>query len=163
VKTEIKSQLLASVQTLQQCFDTCPDSEWQESHNDAPFSQVLFHTLFYLDFYLCPNVCAFKTQNFHVQNKEMFRDYEELEYKKAEQLYSKEEIKLYLDFCYDKINIFFEELTTDMYTKNSGHKNLNIFELLLDIMRHVQHHAAQLGLRIQQITGKELKWISQGK
>ena len=32
-------------------------------------------------------------------------------------------------------------------------------ELSIQVTRHVQHHAAQLGLRVQLITGKELDWV----
>jgi hypothetical protein len=42
------------------------------------------------------------------------------------------------------------------------HNNLALGELLIYITRHTQHHAAQLGLRVQQITGQELKWIRAG-
>jgi hypothetical protein len=42
------------------------------------------------------------------------------------------------------------------------YKNMLLMELLIEIARHIQHHAAQLGLRIQQITGKELQWVNSG-
>jgi hypothetical protein len=156
----IKKQSLAALMTLKQCIDNCPDKEWHESHKDAPFSQVIFHTLFYTDLYLSKDAEEFKKQLFHLNNKNIFRDYEELEYKKPEQIYTKEEIILYYDFCYKKIIDYKEN---DL-TMKSNFGNITIYEkIICGIIRHLQHHAAQLGLRIQQITGKELEWINTKK
>jgi aspartyl-tRNA synthetase len=157
----LKKQMLAALSTLYQCIETCPKSEWDQSHNDAPFSQVAFHTLFCIDYHLSKNENEFKSQLFHEKNKNMFKDYEELEYKKAENLYTKDEIDNYMAFCYEKIeNIYNTENIELNSTENP--KNMSFIELSIYITRHIQHHAAQLGLRVQQITGKELKWISSG-
>jgi hypothetical protein len=162
VKQTLRNQMLAALATLNQCMQNCPADEWQKSHNDAPFSQVLFHTLFYTDFYLSPNEHEFKLQLFHRQNKAIFRDYEEFEYKKSEQIYTREEILVYLKFCHDKINKYFDEIKDSNLSEKYSAKNMTFMELSIYNTRHIQHHAAQLGLRIQQVTGKELKWISSG-
>jgi hypothetical protein len=162
MKQILRNQMLAALATLNQCVKSCPDNEWQESHNDAPFSQVLFHTLFYADLYLSPNVQEFKSQLFHLQNKTIFRNYENLEYKKAEEIYTREEILAYLKYCRGKINKYFDEITDGSLLEMGPYKNMPLMELLIEIARHIQHHAAQLGLRIQQITGKELQWVNSG-
>ena len=162
MKELLKNQMLAALATLHQCIIFCSDDKWEESDNDAPFSQVLFHTLFYIDYYLSLNENEFKTQQFHKDNMNIFRAYEELEYKKAIETYTKNEIKLYFDFCYNKINGYFEIIENKDLIAKTGIKNMKIMELLIYITRHIQHHAAQLGLRIQQKSGKELKWISSG-
>jgi hypothetical protein len=153
-----KKQLLASLATLGHCVETCPKSEWNQVHGDAPFSQAAFHTLFYVDYYLSPDEAGFKSQAFHAEYAAMFRDYEELEDKKAVHTYSLEEIKTYFEFCRQKIM----SLEVGDALKTSTHKSFSFLELWIYVARHTQHHAAQLGLRIQQITGKELKWFSQG-
>jgi hypothetical protein len=162
MKQTLRNQMSAALATLNQCIQNCPDTEWQKSHNDAPFSQVLFHTLFYTDFYLSINEHEFRLQLFHKQNKTIFRDYEELEYKKPEQIYTKEEILVYLKFCYDKINKYFDKTEGNDLLEKSSIKNMTFMELLIDNTRHIQHHAAQLGLRIQQVTGRKLKWVASG-
>jgi hypothetical protein len=91
----------------------------------------------------------------------MFKDYEELEYRKAENLYTKGEIDNYMIFCTEKIENMYNNENIELNNKDNT-KNLSFMELSIYITRHIQHHAAQLGLRIQQITGKELKWISSG-
>ncbi|MCL2214600.1 MAG: DinB family protein [Treponema sp.] len=162
MKEIIENQMLAALATLKQCFDNCPDTEWEESHNDAPFSQVMFHTLFFTDYYLSVNEIEFKLQKFHIDNKNLFRDYEELEYKKAEHVYSREEIKKYFDFCFNKVKKYFKDNKSGIFTEDSAFIKMTVCELLIYLIRHIQHHAAQLGLRIQQITGKELIWVSSG-
>ena len=163
MKELIKSQMMAALATLKQCIENCADSEWQESHNDAPFSQVLFHALIYTDLYLSKDVPEFKAQQFHIDNKNIFRDYEELEYKEPVELYTKEEIKLYFDFCGNKIDEYFSKLETGNLMEESSHLGkMKNAELLIYITRHIQHHAAQLGLRLEQIGGKEQKWIKSG-
>ena len=79
IKALIISQMTASIDTIKYCIESCPDSEWQEAHTDAPFSQVTFHTLFYADFYLGRDSVPFKEQSFHRTHKNIFRDYEEME------------------------------------------------------------------------------------
>jgi hypothetical protein len=153
-----KNQLVASLATLRQCVETCPDSEWNEVHGDAPFSQAAFHALFCMDYYLSPDEAGFKNQSFHTQHAAMFKDYEELVYKKPVHTYTLNEIQTYLEFCRQKIM----NLDIDDALKTSTHKNFSFLELYIYVARHTQHHAAQLGLRIQQITEKELKWFSSG-
>ena len=158
----LKNQMLASLATLNQCVKNCPDAEWNESHRDAPFSQVLFHTLFYLDYYLSRDVEEFKAQKFHCGHKELFRDYEELEYREAQEIYSRDEIETYIDFCRKKIEGFFGEANERDPLEKTGFRNRTVLEVVIDNTRHVQHHAAQLGLRVQQITGKCLQWVAWG-
>ena len=46
--------------------------------------------------------------------------------------------------------------------KSDVWKNMTKIERYLNSIRHIQHHAAQLGLRLQFITGKEMDWLSRG-
>jgi len=162
MKEMFQNQIMASLATLNQCIDNCPDAEWDKPHNDAPFSQVLFHTLFYIDFYLSMNEKEFKLQRFHKENFKLFRDYEELEKIKPIEQYSKNDIKDYLNFCRNKVDDYFFKIENDRLLDESSFKKMKIMELLIYVTRHIQHHAAQLGLRVQQVTGKKLNWVSSG-
>jgi hypothetical protein len=158
----LKGQMLAALSTLHQCIETCPREEWDQSHGDAPFSQVVFHTLFYIDYYLSIDEDEFKAQPFHAENKAMFRDYEEMEYKKAENLYTKDEIDRYFAFCHEKIEKLFNNALAVKADVEQQCQDMSAVELIIYVTRHIQHHAAQLGLRVQQITGGELKWVRSG-
>jgi hypothetical protein len=168
METDIKgvfaNQLEAAICTLNQCVDNCPKKEWHEKHEDYRFSQVVFHTLFYTDYYLSKNEDDFKSQDFHKENESLFEGYEELEDRIPQRIYTREEIDKYFSYCRTKIRLAIESEDEESLSGNSGfeHKNMTRAELYVSLIRHIQHHAAQLGLRVQRITGRELSWIQSG-
>jgi len=162
MRDALKNQMLAALATLGQCAENCPDSEWGESRGDAPFSQALFHALFYADFYMSDGAGDFRSQPFHAERVGMFRDYEELEDREPRETYSRAEITAYLDFCRAKAAAYFAEVSDDGLLAQSGHRGMSRAEIAIYSTRHVQHHAAQLGLRLQQAGGKALRWESSG-
>ena len=70
INEALVSQLKASLITLKNCIESCPIEEWDKNHNDYPFSQVVFHTLFYCDFYLSKNEDEFKNQESRIPHQE---------------------------------------------------------------------------------------------
>ena len=162
IKNALRHQLKAALNTLGQVIGTCPDAEWQKEHGDAPFSQVVFHALFYADFYLGRDSLPLKDQPFHQTHQETFADYEELEDRKPVRLYKKEFCRDYLAHCLAKVDAMLEAETMKSLMDESGidFRHCTRMELFIYNERHIQHHAAQLGLRIQQVTGEELKWLS---
>jgi hypothetical protein len=162
IKSALSRQLRAALNTLGYAIEICPDSEWQKPHGDAPFSQVAFHCLFYADFYLGRDALPFKDQSFHKSHQRDFADYEELEDRKPIRLYEKPFCREYLAHCLAKVDAMLETESLESLARDSGidFRHCNRMELYIYGERHIQHHAAQLGLRIQQITGQELKWFS---
>jgi hypothetical protein len=158
------SQLLASLATLRNCIESCPSDEWDKSHGDYPFSQVAFHALFYFDYYLSEGDEDFKAQAFHIQNKAVFADYEELEDRKAKNLYERPFLKRYCDHCAAKADDRLRGRSYEELAEACAYpwRNMSRLELFIYTARHTQHHAAQLGLRLQSITGQEMKWVSKG-
>jgi hypothetical protein len=160
----LASQMLACIYTLKDCIDRCPPNEWHEKHNDYPFSQVVFHTLFDCDFCLCDDKEQLKKQDFHIKNSLIFADYEELEDKPKTHLYEINFINDYYAHCVHKIKEVIKSKTNDeLLVQNSDiYKNMTKAERLINAIRHTQHHAAQLGLRLQYLSGTEMAWISRG-
>ena len=164
INESLVSQFNASLITLENCIDSCPPEEWNQSHGDYPFSQVVFHTLFYCDFYLSKNEEIFKTQEFHRNHKDTFADYEELEYRLPVRLYDKAFIKEYLEYCKEKIKVEVKNFRIEdlLNVREESIRKMSKLELYIYVIRHIQHHAAQLGLRIQFVIKKEMKWVSRG-
>ena len=162
IKNALLNQIKAALNTLEYAIKMCPDSEWQSKHGDAPYSQVVFHTLFYADFYLGNDSIPFKDQTFHKENSDIFADYEEMENREPVKIYKKSFCIDYLSFCLLKTDRMVEAETLETITGESGisFRKCSRLELYIYAERHIQHHAAQLGLRIQQITGEKLKWYS---
>ena len=160
----IASQMLASLYMLKDCINRCPEKDWNERHNDYPFSQVVFHTIFDCDYSLSDNEVEFRQQDFHKNNREGFADYEELEDGIRKNLYDREFVNRYYDFCKEKVTSVIEtKLDLDLIVPNSDvYKNMTKIERYVNAIRHIQHHTAQLGLRLQFVTSKEIEWISRG-
>ena len=129
-----------------------------------PFSQVVFHTLFDCDYSLCENDDELKEQIFHRKNRDSFSDYEELDDRIKQHLYERDFINRYYEHCKEKVVSSIEtKVNTDLIKLNADvRKNMTKLERYINTTRHTQHHAAQLGLRLQFATGREMDWISRG-
>jgi hypothetical protein len=164
IQTALAAQLGAALDTLAYCVEQCPEDQWQESHGDYPFSQVVFHTLFFCDFYLSGSMGEFRSQAYHTARPGFFKDYEEFENRKPVNLYERQAIMEYLGFCKAKAYSFLEASTDGQLYAVAHHKKgtMSELELVVYLTRHIQHHTAQLGLRLQLMTGKEMPWFSKG-
>lgn len=160
----IISQMQAALHMLKSCIDRCPDNEWNEKRGDYPFSQVVFHALFDCDYHLCDHKKDLKEQIFHIENATIFSDYEELEERMATRVYEKAFISGYHEHCKMKVEEKINGATLEeMLEPNSDVRgNMTKMERYLNTTRHIQHHAAQLGLRLQFVTGEEMDWVSRG-
>ena len=164
LKHSLIAQYKAALATLGQAIERCPETEWHEAHGDYPFSQVVFHTLIFTDLYLEGERGALEDQPFHQEHREFFRDYEELQPVEPTQLYDRSGCEEYLAFCTDKCERMVGSETDESLFGPSGFERRPPTRLELHIynIRHIQHHAAQLGLRLQPITGRELDWVKRG-
>ena len=160
----LASQLLAGLDMLKDCIDRCPVAQWNEPHNDYPFSQVVFHTLSDCDYNLCASPEAWHAQDFHRHNRAFFPDHQSIEDQVLRNAYEREVIYRYYTHCRERVVEVVEPQTlADLTAPNADiDRNMTRFERYVNGIRHVQHHAAQLGLRLQGITGTEMEWISRG-
>ncbi len=157
----LKSQLTASLLMLKDCIDRCPQEEWHERHDDYPFSQVVFHALFDCDLNMCEDEKELKSQQIHEEHKEEFGNYEELEGRIAAKVYAQEFIKKYYLHCLEKITVALDQKTNDelLISGSDYYRTMTKMERYVNCIRHTQHHAAQLGLRLQFVTREEMEWV----
>lgn len=163
-KQLITSQFEASLCTLAHCVELCPDASWNALVARFPFCQVAFHTLFFTDYYMGPNAESFTQQPFHIANSALFGDYEQMQDCEPVSLYDKPQIRTYLEFCRGKV---VETITAETEETLSApaqfvRRNFSRAELHVYNMRHVQHHAAQLILRLRLDAGVDIPWIGAG-
>src|SRR5262245_36432442 len=92
------SQFEAALSMLAQCIARCPVERWQAPVACYPFSQVVFHTLFYTDLYLGARPDDFRPQPFHEENRTFFGDYEQLIDREPVEIYDRGDIDRYLAF-----------------------------------------------------------------
>src|SRR3954467_14210656 len=91
LKELLAHQYEASLSALNFPIARCPEKCWNEPVAKWKFCQAAFHCAFFADVYLQPtdDVGARKRQPFHLEHKNEFRDYEELEDRAQVLLYDK--------------------------------------------------------------------------
>ncbi|MCX6048225.1 MAG: DinB family protein [Chloroflexi bacterium] len=153
----IGRQLDAAIETLEDALRACPADLWgaclwNDPAQRAEFSEfwyVAYHTLFWLDLYLSGAVEGFTPP------APFTLDELDPAGLLPERRYTKAELQAYLDHNRQKCRTIMNTLTDDRARQRCAFSwgELCYAELLLDNMRHVQEHAAQLNLFLgQQIT-----------
>ena len=163
-KQLLASQFEASLCTLDQCLEKCPDALWNAPVAKYPFCQVAFHTLIFADLYLGPDDESLRQQPFHLANPQFFGDYEQLEDREPVSRYERAPVRAYLQFCRRKAvtTIAAESDETLHASAKFSRKNFSRAELHLNNIRHIQHHAAQLIMRLRLDSDVDIPWISTG-
>jgi hypothetical protein len=160
-KAAFWSQLGASIDMLENAIRACPDELWSDpskqpewKNNDVVgFWYVVFHTLFFLDLYMSDSMEAF------VPPPPFTLDEMDPAGLLPERPYTKEELLKYLEYSRAKARTAIQNLTEEQARPQSGFQELSRGELVLDLMRHVQHHAGQLNLLLRQHTASAPRWV----
>src|SRR5205809_1195845 len=164
LKELLAHQYEASLSTLNLCIARCPDASWDERVAKWKFCQAAFHTVFFADVYLQPSddVEAFKRQPFHLEHKDVFRDYEEMEDRPQVLLYEKPFVLSYLQQVRRKAQETIARESAEVLAGPSGFawRKCSRAELHVYNIRHIQHHAAQLSLRLRLDAEVDIPWVS---
>lgn len=160
----IANQFEAAFCTLNTCIDLCPHANWDARIGNYKFCQAALHTLFFADFYLGENEEAFRKQTFHLDHAGFFRDYEEFVDREPTLLYDKQSITTYMEHCRRKASEVIASETADSLTARAGfaRRMFSRAELHVYNIRHIQHHAAQLSLRLRLDAHQDIPWIGSG-
>lgn len=160
----IANQFEAALCMLSACIEQCPESAWEMRIGSYPFSQVAFHTLLFADYYLGPDDESFRRQSFHRDNPRFFDDYEQLEDREPLARYDRPSINTYMEHCRRKASEVITSETADTLRAPAGfaRRNFSRSELYVYTIRHIQHHAAQLGLRLRIEADRDVPWIGSG-
>ncbi len=159
LKEIIWNQFGAAIDMLENALVACPREIWGERLELSEFWYLIYHTLFWLDFYLSGSAEEFVPP---VPFSLSELDPEGL---LPERVYSKEELKSYLEHGRKKCQATIKALTDKKSHQHFkfGSIDLSYTELLLYNMRHVQHHAAQLNLILRQKIDSAPRWVRQAK
>jgi hypothetical protein len=157
-KNILWSQFGASIDMLENALVACPDDVWNDGTEPA-FWYITYHTLFFLDLYLSEGVEGFRPPApFGL---------EELDPAGVmpHRIFTKEELHNYLSHCHKKCQKVLSTLTEEKAHQyfQGFWKDMTILELLLDNMRHVQHHTAQLNLLLRQKTNSAPNYVTRTK
>jgi hypothetical protein len=163
-KQLIVSQYEASLCTLWHCLARCPDSQWNAPVAKYPFCQVAFHTLFFADYYLSRDPESFLGQPWHREHQELFGDYEQLQDREPTCMYTRTQLEVYTGFCRNKARTVVADETAEALHAEARfpRKPFSRAELHVYNIRHIQHHAAQLIVRLRMATDVDIPWIRNG-
>ena len=163
----IGRQFAAAIDMLENALLACPVELWsariwKDGSQPSEYSQfwyVAYHTLFWLDLYLSGSVEGFAPP--------LPFTLDELDQAGllSERVYSKDELLVYLGHGRQKCRTTCETLTDEKARQlcKFSWGEVTYAELLLDNMRHVQEHAAQLNLFLGQEAGVAARWVARTK
>jgi hypothetical protein len=148
-------QFGAAIDMLGEAIRACPDEVWDDGSR-RPFWYIAYHTLFFLD--LCH---SFAVEGF--VPPEPFT-LSELEYDEAlpERPYTQAELLSYLEHGRAKCRATIDAMTVEEARRPCDLfwlKEMSRGDVLLQNLRHVQHHTAQLYLILRQTTDSAPGWV----
>jgi hypothetical protein len=163
IRTIIWQQLGAAIDMLENALRACPDelwsaSLWKSATQPAGLSEfwyLAYHTLFWLDLYLTGSAAGF-TPPAPFTLAEL--DPQGL---LPDRKYTKAELLAYLEHGRRKSRAAVEALTDERARQLCSFSwgETMYAGLLLDNMRHVQEHTAQLNMYLGQTTGWSPHWV----
>jgi hypothetical protein len=160
----LTSQYEAALCTLSACIDRCPEAAWNGPVANLAFCQAAFHVLFFADVYLGRGPGGLREQPFHREHPGFFRDYEEMEDRPQKLLYDRPTTRAYLQHCRRKMLDVMAAETAESLAGPSGfpRRDFSRAELHVYNIRHIQHHAAQLMLRLRLDHRLDIPWFGSG-
>ncbi|MDF1543849.1 MAG: DinB family protein [bacterium] len=147
-------QFGAAIDALEEAINVCPEKLWADRKRQPEFWYLAFHTLFWLDYYTSEEYEGFTPPlPFGLEERDPAGVL-------PERPYTKEELLTYLEHGRTKGKKRILSLTDQEATRTVALRKatLSFSELLLYIMRHIQHHSAQLNLILRQETGSAPGW-----
>lgn len=165
--TVIWRQFGAAIDMLENALRACPEDRWSARLWNDPaqrsefseFWYVAYHTLFWLDLYLAGSVEGF------VPPAPFTLDELDPAGVLPGRRYTQDELLSYLEHGRRKCRAAIEALSDDKARQLCRFPwgEISYAELLLDNMRHVQEHAAQLNLFLGQEMGSAARWVARAK
>jgi uncharacterized damage-inducible protein DinB len=154
-RTALWQQYGAAIDMLDNAIVACPDDVWSDPSRQPQFWYVVFHTLFFLDFYLS------ETQEGFVPPPPFTLSELDPAGVVPEVSYTKEELRQYLAHGRAKCRATIEAMTDERAARSChyGWLDINVANLLMYNMRHVQHHTGQLNLILRQRTDSAPPWV----
>ena len=155
MKKIIWSQFGASIKMMENAIKACPDELWGDRTQNPEYWYLVYHTLFWLEFYLTDSPDDFTPLTPFTLSE---LDPEGL---LPERVYTRTELLTYLEHGRNKFKNIIEKLTDEIASKQYkyGSVEMSFGELLLYNMRHVQHGTAQLNLILRQKTDSAPGWV----
>jgi hypothetical protein len=156
-------QFEAAIETLAAAIAACPDRLWDDRSTPPPFWHIAYHTLFYLDLYLSESEEHFTPPACHRPHANFLgaMPFPPFDVETPAVVCTREELAAYLAHGRAKCRERIAGLADEEIEQPSPFPWLRFTrgDLLLYTMRHVQHHAAQLNLRLRAAGIEPPPWV----
>ena len=156
-------QFEATAEMLKQAIERCPDSAWTDASTPIAFWHMAYHAVFYLDLYIGKGEADFTPANFHQPKTNFLSNHPT----RSEPFvpscppYSKDQVLTYLAHVRKRVKGIIRNLSEADLTAPSPVPWYSISrgDFLLNNLRHVQHHVAQLNSRLRKCDVEPGGWI----
>ena len=158
-KQIIWQQFGAAIDMLENGLVDCPEKVWGDRSKKPQYWYTVFHTLFWLDYYLSqPSDKFTPPAPFGLEEMDPAGVL-------PDRVYTKDELLTYLKFGREKCRTIIANLTEEKAQQRikSGWMDFSKVELLIYTMRHVQHHAGQLYMMLRQSIDSAPRWVGTTK
>ena len=155
MRDALAGQSGAALAMLENAIGACPESLWGDRERTPEYWAVVFHTLFWFDFYLADSATDFAPPPpFGL---------EELDPAGVlpPRVYTRAELLAYLEHGRTKLRARLEAVVGEAARARIviGSFDGSAAALLLYNLRHVQHHAGQLQLLLRQAGSEPPRWV----
>ena len=154
-KATVWRQFGGAIDMLENAIRACPDNLWGDRARNPEYWYLVYHTLFFLDYYLAESAAGFAPPApFNLDELDPAGIL-------PDRVYTKDEMLAYLSHGRRKCKAVVGALTEAQAREHRpfGTIDCAFVELLLYNMRHVQHHTAQLNLILRQEIDSAPRWV----
>ena len=166
LKSALAQQFGATIDMLENAIIACPDQMWtvrlwDDKHlpRASEFWYIVYHTLFWLDLYLSGSVEGF------LPPAPFTLDELDPAGIVPEKPFIKIELLAYLEHCHNKCQATIGDLTREKAEQLCSFPwgEVTFATLVVDNLRHVQEHVAQLNMILGQKAGWSPRWITRAQ
>lgn len=159
ISDALSEQYGAALQMLENIINNCGEELWSDSNREIIVSQVVYHVLFFVDYYLSKN--KEERENFKAKlgDDKMGERTDGMVWNK---IYTKEEILEYQSDLKNKAKNRFTDLKLEELTKDSVFEwhGSSVLSSFMYNLRHIMLHVGALHVRLNATGIEPQKWVS---
>jgi len=160
----VVSQIVAALRMLRSTIEACPEELWNRTSDHNRFWALAYHATFFAHLYLSPSKEALEPFEREVAGhtcygRDHLGDWAELV---EEDAFTVADVLAYCDHIVERVE---DLVASTSFDAPSGFHWLTFSkgETHLYNLRHIQHHAGQLGDRLRQEAGIGTRWVKDGR
>ena len=150
----LRRHLQPTLDMLSNVVQSCPDDAWDAADETAPIWQQAYHTLFWLNAWLCDWGREFERPAFHTDEAlNLIRG--------ATPVFKRGQIQEYMGQVYSGCESYLDSIPAESLTEETTAfgKRWTIADRIVMQIRHVQHHVGSMHSILKRRTSKAPEWL----